>query len=173
MDGEGCGLLSVSDAMVRWAVVPAGLFLLIFPCSLCWLMVHEGSEAEERCGLNLVTVCPVLSSCCVLSLSFCLIHFSSLCPYSLFLHTICLHLSSLSSFARLLLEPFLSSICWYHRKKECMYKLNLGENLMNVGRQWDGWHKKMENGSFFGWPLIINFTFKPCASHRESCAEQL
>lgn len=32
---DGCGLLSVNDAMVRRAVVPAGLFLLIFPCSLC------------------------------------------------------------------------------------------------------------------------------------------
>lgn len=35
MDVEGCGPLSVSDAMVRCAIVPAGLFLLIFPCSLC------------------------------------------------------------------------------------------------------------------------------------------
>ncbi len=77
---DGCGLLSVNDAMVRRAVVPAGLFLLIFPCSLCWLMVRIGSEAEKRCGLNLVTLRPVLSPCCVLPLClpFCLIPFCSL-----------------------------------------------------------------------------------------------
>lgn len=34
MDVEGCGLLSVSDERVWCSVVPAGLFLLIFPCSL-------------------------------------------------------------------------------------------------------------------------------------------
>lgn len=35
MDVENCGLLSVSDEMVQFAVVPAGLILLIFPCFLC------------------------------------------------------------------------------------------------------------------------------------------
>lgn len=35
MDGEDCVLLSVSDVTVQCVVVPAGLFLLIFPCSIC------------------------------------------------------------------------------------------------------------------------------------------
>lgn len=48
-------------------------------------MVHVGSEAEKRCGLNLVTLRPVLSYCYVLSLclSFILPH-SLLLPRSIF-----------------------------------------------------------------------------------------
>lgn len=133
LDGCGsCGLLSVSDAMVQCAVVPAGWLLLILPCSLSWLMVHTGSEAEDRCGLNLVAICPVLFlPLCSRSPSFFLRH-SLFLLLSIFSLPSCHRLSSLPSFSHLLLlrYPFVFPICWYHRKKECVY--NLGENLMNT-----------------------------------------
>lgn len=67
MDINDCKLLSVSDARIRCSVVPTGLFLLIFPSSFCWLMVHIFSEAGTRCGHNLVVVHHGLCSWCVLS----------------------------------------------------------------------------------------------------------
>ncbi len=143
---DGCGLLSVNDAMVRRAVVPAGLFLLIFPCSLCWLMVRIGSEAEKRCGLNLVTLRPVLSPCCVLPLClpFCLIPFCSLVHIfsSLILSaSICL---LCPHFLPIVLRPFLSSVCQYHCKKECMTKVRAWWTLLS---QWGSWHEQLENSS--------------------------
>lgn len=162
MDIGGCELLSVSDARGRWAVVPAGLFLLIFPCSLCWLMGNICSEAEKRCGLNLVTRRPVLSPCCALALclSFCLIPFCSLRPYFLVPHTVCLHLSSLphifspnspsplSILITHLLEPLQGRV---------LDLFNIGEDLMNALRTTLRWLSSWKTFPVSGRPLIINF----------------
>lgn len=168
MDVKGCGLLSVSDATVRCAAVSAGLLLLIFPCSLCWLMVHIGSEAEKRCGLNVVTLHPGFSPCCALSLSqsFFLPH-SLLLPlsiFSLFVNTISVHLPSLPHFVAYLSFPL--SILLPHRLLQLQWRENNrlkgGENLMNSPNgtvRLLAW-SELETVLVLGWPLIVNFTFQ-------------